>query len=79
MGRTVDELLDSISYSELISWGAYYRVEPWGEWRADVRSAQIATILANVNRDQKKKPEPYTIKDMMLFGTKDEEQQQQVA
>lgn len=45
----------------------YYEVEPFGEWRADVRTAQLAAILANTNRDPKKRASPYEIKDFMLF------------
>lgn len=67
LGRTVDELLDSISYPELLKWGKYYQREPFGEWRADVRSAQITQMLANINRDPKKRSDPYQIKDFLLF------------
>lgn len=68
----MDELLDSISYRELHAWGAYYEAEPWGEWRADVRSAQVSTLIANSNRDPKRRPEPYELKDFMLFAKADE-------
>lgn len=67
MGRTVDELLDSISYPELIRWGKYYEAEPFGEWRADVRSAHIVSTLANINRDTKKRSKPYSIDEFLLF------------
>jgi hypothetical protein len=67
LGRTVDELLDSISYEELALWGVYYSIEPFGEWRADVRSAQLAALTANINRDRKKRPQPFEIKDFMSF------------
>jgi hypothetical protein len=63
----VAELLDSISYRELVDWSTYYRVEPWGEQRADMRSAQVASTLANINRDRKLRPEPFTLLDFMLF------------
>lgn len=72
MGRTVGELLDSISYPELLEWGEFYGVEPFGEWRADVRTAQIAQTIANVNRDPKSRPEPYQIADFLLFERKPE-------
>ena len=46
MGRTVDELLRSISWDEWIRWQAYYEIEPWGEERADGRLAvEIAYLL----------------------------------
>lgn len=55
-----------------MGWGSYYEAEPWGEWRADVRSAQIAAILANSNRDVKKHPQAFELKDFMLFAKADE-------
>lgn len=67
MGRTVGELLDTCSYPELLKWGKYYQREPFGEWRADVRSAQIVQMLANINRDPKRRQEPFQIKDFLLF------------
>lgn len=76
LGRTVDELLDTISYAELVAWGEYYQAEPWGEWRADARSAQISAILANTNRDPKKRPEPYAVKDFMMFSGKEQSEAQ---
>ena len=39
---------------------AYYNIEPWGEERADLRSAVVASIIANCNRDPKTTPTPYT-------------------
>lgn len=35
---------------ELIEWMAYERIEPFGEERADVRSAINTATLVNVNR-----------------------------
>ena len=31
-----------MSAEEFAEWRAYYRLEPWGETRADLRSAQVA-------------------------------------
>lgn len=31
----------------------------------DIRTARLCSIIANVNRDPKKKPRPYTEKDFM--------------
>jgi len=67
MHRTVDELLDTMSYPELLRWGEYFTLFPEEGWRADARAAQICAIIANVNRDEKKKPEPYQIADFLLF------------
>jgi hypothetical protein len=34
---------------------AYYREDPWGDHRADIRSAQISQILWNANCSKKEK------------------------
>lgn len=68
LGRTVRELLDTMSYPELTQWAEFMQIDPEPEWRADVRAAQICSTLANINRDDKKRPEPYGILDFMLFG-----------
>lgn len=41
---------------------AYYRIEPFGEERADLRNAMLATILANAHAAKGRK---YTIDDFM--------------
>lgn len=67
LGRTVEELLESISYEELTEWGHFYNTDPFGEWRADARSAQIVAMLANINRDPNKHPDAYKLSEFMLF------------
>ncbi len=49
------ELLARVSSKELAEWRAYYRVEPWGEWRADLRNGITASVIANVNRGRGKR------------------------
>lgn len=60
-------MLDSVSSRELTEWQAYAQLEPFGEERADYRAATIAMLIANANRDSKKRSKPYTIDDFMLF------------
>src|SRR5262245_18997374 len=72
MGRTVGELLDTCGYLELLDWRDYYILEPWGEWRADVRSAHVVATLANINRDTKKRSKPYSIDEFILFKRPEE-------
>jgi len=60
---TVKELLARIDSRELSEWTAYYQIEPFGEFRADIRSAIIATTLANIHRG--KDQQPFRIKDFM--------------
>lgn len=54
------ELLATISSRELAEWALYAELEPFGATRADVRAGIVAATVANVNRDPKKRKEPYT-------------------
>lgn len=65
--RTVDELLDTMSYPELIRWAEYFELFGEPEWRADVRAAQVCATLANIHRDPKKRPKPYEPTEFLLF------------
>jgi hypothetical protein len=62
----VDALLARITSEQLSEWMAFYMLEPFGEERADLRMATLASLLANVNRDPKVRKEPYTAADFML-------------
>lgn len=42
-------MLDSISSEELTEWAAYYRLDPFGSYRADVQAGIVASVIANVN------------------------------
>lgn len=68
-------MLDTTSYPEILEWAEFFQIDPEPEWRADARSAQICAILANVNRDDKKHPDPYEIRQFMLFDKLAEAQQ----
>jgi len=41
------------------------RLEEERQTRADVRSARVCWILANINRDKKLKPQPFDLFDFM--------------
>ena len=58
-------MLSEMRPSELGEWLAEYSISPWGEWRADLRVAQNTALLANVNRDAKKQPQPFSPRDFM--------------
>lgn len=60
---TVGELLDRMSGQELAEWRAFSLLEPFGEERADMRSAMVAQILANVNRG--KDQAPFKLEDFL--------------
>jgi hypothetical protein len=52
-----------IDSQEFASWLAYDRISPFGEERADLRSAIVAATLANANRGKGTKP--FTTADFM--------------
>lgn len=54
-----------MSSAEFSEWMAYAQIEPFGEERADLRMAILATIIANANRDPKLRPEPFEVSDFM--------------
>ncbi len=56
-----------MSATELTQWMAYAAIEPFGERRADLRIAQLCALIANVNRDRKRRPKPFSIEDFLLF------------
>ena len=53
MGKTVGELSEELSDAELHEWMAFYRLEPFGEERADLRAGIVASTVYNVNRGKK--------------------------
>jgi hypothetical protein len=65
LGRTVEELLESLSATELADWAAFYAVEPWGSEAAFLRTGIVTALIANTNRDSKRKPEPFVPADFM--------------
>lgn len=62
-------MLRAMSAELFNEWRLYDELEPFGPERADYRAASIVSVLANANRNSKKKPKPYTIDDCrLLFG-----------
>jgi hypothetical protein len=47
--RTIAELSmpGVLSHAEYLDWIEYYRQEPWGEERADLRAGTISAVIAN--------------------------------
>jgi hypothetical protein len=60
-------MLAKMRPSELGLWAALWRIEPWGDERADLRSAIVASVLANVNRNPQKRSQPFQPKDFMPY------------
>ncbi len=51
----IEKMLDGLTVDQFLSWMAYYNVEPFGEERADLRSAIVACQIVNVNIPKGKK------------------------
>lgn len=55
----------------LTEYQLFYQEQPFGLWREDYRTAQIAYLLAAVNSDPKKSPPKLT--EFMPFFAQEEE------
>jgi len=54
----------------------FAKLEPFGERRADLRSATIACMLANIHRDRDKHPQPFEVYEFMpQFGSESTEEE----
>lgn len=64
----VAELTQRMTAAEEAAWIAFYQMSPFGDYRADVRSAQVAQILynSNVKKDKARK-----LQDFILFQPKE--------
>ena len=51
-GMTVEEMLDRMGGAEFLAWITFYRLEPFGEIRADARAGIIAATVANTTRQK---------------------------
>jgi len=54
-----------VSSREFTEWLAYYRLEPFGADADDRRMAQLMALIANVNRDPKRRKQPWTPEDFL--------------
>jgi hypothetical protein len=50
LGRSVQELLATVSSAELTLWQAFNMREPIGDWRHDLGHGVVASVTANANR-----------------------------
>jgi hypothetical protein len=46
---------------------AFASIEPFGEFREEFRSGKLQALLANINRNPDKKPDPFKPIDFMDF------------
>lgn len=56
-----------------MEWMEYYNVEPFGEYRSELRHGQSMAMTANINRDSKNRPEPFAAVDFMNFVEREPE------
>ena len=63
-----------LTSSQLAGWMAYAAIEPFGEYRSELRHGQQMALQANINRDSKRKPQPYAPAEFMNFVDSQEEE-----
>jgi hypothetical protein len=70
LGRTLHELRETLTASELKMWLAFDRLCPIGDWRGDIQAAQISTAILNAQGGKA------TISEMVLkWGQTEEEEE----
>jgi len=67
LGRTLHELRQTMTASELKMWIEFDRISPIGDWRADAKAAQISVAMLNSQGGK------FTIPDVMLKWGEQEE------
>lgn len=48
-----------MGHAEFVEWLAYYQAEPFGGVRSDMQTAVVAALIANANRNPKKRKQPF--------------------
>ncbi|WP_293797426.1 DUF4035 domain-containing protein [uncultured Pantoea sp.] len=70
LGRTLKEIRETLSASELKMWIAYDRLSPIGDFRGDIQAAQISAAVLNSQGAKT------TISDLQLkWGEAEEEKE----
>jgi hypothetical protein len=64
LGMTVSELTLRMTAAEETAWIAYFKEDPFGPQRDDIRSAQIVQMVHNVNAPKGKARK---LEDFLLF------------
>lgn len=55
-------------HAEFVGWQQFYGLEPWGLAVQDTMQANAVHVAANINRDAEQRPEPYRLRDFLLFS-----------
>ena len=56
-----------LTASEWLDWQRFFAVEPFGAPLVDVIQAQLLCLLANINRNDKVRQEPFEPGEFLLF------------
>lgn len=72
LGRSLDELLRTVSSAELTHWRAFDSLEPIGDWRMDLGFGVVASTIANANRSRD--TDPFKPIDFMPLAEKPKEE-----
>lgn len=68
-------MLTAMGAATFQEWQIYYGIEPFGEYRSELRHGQQMAMIANLNRDTKTNPEPFKAIDFMNFVESPKEKQ----
>lgn len=70
-------MLAGMTSRQLTEWMAFAALEPFGDERADLRMGILASVIANVNRDPKRRAQPYEPKDFLPRFEEEEPEENQ--
>ncbi|WP_087686810.1 DUF4035 domain-containing protein [Pandoraea sp. PE-S2R-1] len=62
---SVGQAQREIDSAEFAEWMAFSRIEPLGGPIEDLRTGAVVSMLANINRDRAKRPEPFGLLDLL--------------
>lgn len=71
--RHPDFLIVGMTALQVVELLTFYRLEPFGESREELRHGAVMSMTANLNRDSKQKSEPFKPVDFMHYVQKEPE------
>jgi len=77
LGIPYNELGQRISAAELSLYQCFYKLEPWGEERADIRTASQTSFIAAATGVTKEGGGKFATEDFMMFRDKPEPEETQ--
>lgn len=70
LGKTLAQI-DALPVAEVNEWAEFFELEPFGLPASDALQANLASLLANIHRDTRARPEPFSLKDFLVFSRQD--------